>query len=194
MEPATGVATARPGVGAAMSVAAPEDVELALGDAARLADGRTGNDGASEAAFEADVTRVLELYREAGRAMRAGEPADVAGNVTMPQLRVLYFLGRHGASSVGEVAAGVGVAQPSATETLNKLVCHGLVERMPDQNDRRVVRNALTAAGRHTIDRPWEARRGVLAGALRDASPEERAAITEGLNTLCAVLRRGGSM
>src|SRR4051812_8124372 len=95
-------------------------------------------------ALEGDVDHIVGLYREAGRKMRAGDPADWASQLRMPQLRVLFYLGRYGPLSVGEVAAGVGVAQPSATETLDKLVRAGLVERTPDCNDRRVVRNTLT--------------------------------------------------
>src|SRR5207249_7541014 len=99
-----------------------------------------------------------------------------------------------GPLSVGEVAAGVGVAQPSATETLDKLVRSGLVERTPDCNDRRVVRNTLTPAGRDMIERPWEARRAVLASALRDAAPHERTAIERGLALLCETLERSAGL
>jgi DNA-binding MarR family transcriptional regulator len=134
------------------------------------------------------VDRIVAWYRQAGRALRAGDPADWAAGLTMPQLRVLYFLGRAGPASVREVAAGVGVSQPSATETLDRLVRAGLVERTADACDRRVVRNALTVVGREMIDRPWEARRAVLASALRRASPQDRAAIARGLELLCRAL------
>jgi len=142
--------------------------------------------------LDADVDRIVTLYREAGRALRAGDPSGWAAHLTMPQIRVLYFLGRQGQASVGEVAAEMGVTQPSATETLEKLVRAGLVERTPDAGDRRVVRNALTPAGRATIDLPWEARRTALASALRDASPSEREAIARGLELLCDALQRSG--
>ncbi|MBI3971781.1 MAG: winged helix-turn-helix transcriptional regulator [Chloroflexi bacterium] len=136
------------------------------------------------------VDRIVALYRSAGRALRAADPVDWAAGLTMPQLRVLFFLGRAGPASVGEVAAGVSVAQPSATETLDRLVRAGLVERTVDACDRRVARNALTAAGQDVIDRPWEMRRAVLASALRRASPRERLAIARGLELLNAALQR----
>jgi DNA-binding MarR family transcriptional regulator len=144
--------------------------------------------GAGIAGIDEDVVVIAELYRQAGRALRSADPANWAAGLTMPQLRVLFFLGRSGPASVGEVAAGLGIAQPSATETLERLVRHGLVARGDDPNDRRVVRNALTAAGREMIDRPWETRRAVLATALRRATPEERAAMRRGLEALCAAL------
>src|SRR5438105_9725933 len=100
--------------------------------------------------LETDVDRIVTLYREAGRALRAGDPSGWASHLTLPQVRVLYFLGRQKQASVGEVAAEMGVTQPSATETLEKLVRAGLVERTTDACDRRVVRNTLTPAGRET--------------------------------------------
>ena len=107
-------------------------------------------------------------FREAGRALRASDPANWAAGLTMPQLRVMFFLGRAGPASVGEVAAGVGVSQPSATETLDRLVRAGYVKRTGRRGATgRVVRNALSAAGRELIDRAWETRRAVLASALR---------------------------
>jgi DNA-binding MarR family transcriptional regulator len=142
--------------------------------------------------LEDDVDRIVALYRQAGRRLRAADPQDWAAGLSMPHIRVLFFLGKSGPSSVGDVAAGVGVSQPSATETLDKLVRHGLVERRPDTADRRVVRNALTAAGREMVDRPWETRRAVLANALRDASPGDRAEIARGLDLLCRALEDGG--
>ena len=144
--------------------------------------------GGSEASLEAHVTRIVALYREVGRALRAADPADWAAGLTIPQLRVLIFLERAGLASVGEVAAGVGVSQPSATETLDRLAKSGLVERMPDASDRRVVRNALTPAGQEMIDQPWETRRAVLANALRHASEADREAIERGLALACDVL------
>jgi DNA-binding MarR family transcriptional regulator len=145
-----------------------------------------------ERELEADVDQIVALYRETGREMRTGDPSGWAAHLTMPQVRVLFFLGRQGPSSVRDVAAGMGVTQPSATETLEKLVRAGLVERTADLCDRRVVRNTLTAAGREVIEQPWEARRAAVASALRCASPGERAAITRGLALLCEALQRAG--
>jgi DNA-binding MarR family transcriptional regulator len=106
----------------------------------------------------------------------------------MSQFRALVFLGRGGPTSVGDVATALGVSQPTATETLDRLVRAGLAQRWTDAEDRRVTRHALTEAGREIIDRPWEARRAVLTGALRRASPADREAIARGLELLCQAL------
>ncbi len=148
----------------------------------------TGSPGHESPGLEEQVRRIVELYRQAGRALRSADPPGLAEGVTMSQMRVLYFLGRAGPASVSEVAAGVDVSQPSATETLERLVRAGFVEQRPDSCDRRIVRNVLTPAGWEMLDRPWETRRAVLANALRSAAPEEREAIARGLELLCAAL------
>jgi DNA-binding MarR family transcriptional regulator len=138
--------------------------------------------------LETDIERIMALYRQAGRSLRAADPANWAAGLTMPQVRALFWLGRHGQMSVGQLAAGLGVSQPSATETLDRLVRAGLVERTHDPTDRRIVRSSLTPKGRELTDRPWETRRAVLATALRESSPDQRAEIARGLELLCKAL------
>ena len=139
---------------------------------------------------EQEIDRLVALYRRAGRSLRANDPSNWAEGLTMPRLRVLFYLGRSGPVPVGQIATGLEISQPSATETLEKLVSKGLVERTADPSDRRIVLVGLTEPGKEMIDRPWETRRAVLASALRDASPDERAAIERGLALLCDALEK----
>ena len=140
-----------------------------------------------------EIDRLVALYRRASRSLRANDPANWAEGLTMPKIRVLFLIGRSGPVSVGQVASGLGIAQPSATEIIEKLVGKGLVERTADPSDRRIVRVGLTERGKEMIDSPWETRRAVLASALRDASPDERMAIERGLALLCDALEKAES-
>lgn len=89
---------------------------------------------------------------------------------------------------VGSVAEAMRISQPSATETVDRLVRAGLVTRTTCQNDRRVVRTALTPQGRDIVDRPWEARRAVLADALARGTADQQDEIARGLSTLVQLL------
>ena len=109
--------------------------------------------------FDPDIVRaadvIVGLFRHAGRALRASDfdaPGEWAAALTMPQLRVLYLLGRHPSLPVGSVAEAMRISQPSATETIDRLVRAGYVSRTTCATDRRVVRTALTEAGRTLID------------------------------------------
>ncbi len=142
---------------------------------------------------ESEIDRLVALYRRASRSLRANDPANWAEGLTMPKIRVLFLIGRSGPVSVGQLATGLGISQPSATEMIEKPVSKGLVERTADPSDRRIVRVGLTERGKEMIDRPWETRRAVLASALRDASPDERTAIERGLALLCDALEKAES-
>jgi DNA-binding MarR family transcriptional regulator len=141
----------------------------------------------------ADLTAevVIDLFRRAGRALRASDldaPGEWAASLTMPQIRILYLLGRQGPLPVGSVAEAMRVSQPSATETIDRLVRAGYVSRTTCTADRRVVRIALTDGGRSFIDRPWDARRLLLTELLANASDADRQHVTTGLETLCRLL------
>lgn len=170
----------------------PARAKKALADAAATTPAQTqaepqgGRD--AEPLLSAHLERVVRSYRLAGRALRAGDPPEWGSGLTMTQLRVLYFVGRGRPVSVSEVAAEIGVTQPSATESLERLERLGLIERATDQTDRRVIRSRVTPSGRELIDRPWETRRAVLASALRHASPGDRESICRGLELLCDAL------
>lgn len=140
------------------------------------------------------IDEIVVHYRRVGRALRAADPADWASGLTMPQLRVLFLLGRSEPMPVGSVAEAMRISQPSATETVDRLVRAGLVTRTTCQNDRRVVRTALTPEGRDIVDRPWEARRAVLADALARGTADQQDEIARGLSTLVQLLEAEGEL
>ena len=59
--------------------------------------------------------------------------------LTMPQLRTLVLLS-HGPQRMGEIAAALGISLPATTNMIVRLEGKGLVERVHDRDDRRVVR------------------------------------------------------
>ena len=58
---------------------------------------------------------------------------------------VLSLLHRGAIETMGDVAAKLCVSKGAATQILDALVAEKLVQRTPDQHDRRVVRLQLTA-------------------------------------------------
>lgn len=67
------------------------------------------------------------------------------------KLVVLKYLALDGPPSMKDVAAVLQITMPSVTVLVEDLVRLGLVSRVPDAKDRRVIRLALTAKGRQTI-------------------------------------------
>ena len=98
------------------------------------------------------VARIAELS-ESLAAKSQPEPEDFAmeTNLTLPQIRVLYFLSR-GPKRITEVSQAHGVALPNASSMVERLVKKGLVQRVPDPNDRRVALARLTNKGRQAVE------------------------------------------
>jgi DNA-binding MarR family transcriptional regulator len=110
------------------------------------------------------------------------------GTTTPHQLEALHVL--HHAQERGdagltmnELARRQGCALSSASALADRLLREGLVERVPDAADRRVVRLVSTAKGNALCTQFGTVKRNVTLDALRRLSVEE-------LETLVALLRK----
>jgi long-chain acyl-CoA synthetase len=108
---------------------------------------------------------------------RQVETALAEVDLSLSQYRVLMLLEREleGASVIADELA---VTRPTVTAIIDGLVTRGLVDRTPDEADRRRIRVRATAAGLATLrkaDAAVEARMGGLLGKL--AAPEQKAAL-----------------
>ncbi|MEZ5893571.1 MAG: MarR family transcriptional regulator [Parvularculaceae bacterium] len=75
------------------------------------------------------------------------------GGLTLAQFGVLNHLLRlNEAQTIGEVASAMTVAQPTMSSTVRKLEEKGYIRLVPDTEDRRIRRVAVTAAGRKVRD------------------------------------------
>jgi len=90
------------------------------------------------------------------------------------QISVLGSLYRHGACTVGELAALERVQPPSMTRTVNCLADGGYVERRKSATDGRQVVVALSERGEQMINADRRSREAWLAQRLRDLTPDER--------------------
>ncbi|MHB1987194.1 MAG: MarR family winged helix-turn-helix transcriptional regulator [Acidimicrobiales bacterium] len=106
-------------------------------------------------------------------------------SVTIHQLSVLEHL-RGGAVSMRELARSLGISESAATAAADRLVRRGLLERLGDPTDRRIVRVALTATGVTVVDRVQQAvtrKTSRMLSALSDAQLLQLVDIFETLST-----------
>lgn len=125
---------------------------------------------------------------------RAGPPSD--GPAISPKLvRALLYLAQHGgrAMTVGELAEGVGVSLGWASRVADELVAAGLLERVRDDRDRRVVQLQLTARATVVSSRLWSDREEAIVAALSEVFPEERPVIARFLRRLTTELEMHAS-
>lgn len=81
--------------------------------------------------------------------------------------------GPHAGARVVDVSARMGSTGPSVTRLLGQLADRGLVEKTPDEHDRRAVRVRLTAAGAGLLARYADGFFSRLAGELADLDPDD---------------------
>ena len=72
------------------------------------------------------------------------------------RLGVLFRLHRCGPTPLGDLASDIGSTPRNITGLVDHLERDGLVERVPDPDDRRSVRASLTEAGRTRIESIWK--------------------------------------
>ena len=105
-------------------------------------------------------------------------------HLTMPQLKVVMLLGRHGSAPVSWLAGRLGVSPPNVTGILDRLEQQGWVHRTNDPRDRRVVRVALTSEGARLLRELHAAGDGQLRTLAGRLDPDDRAALHRGLTAL----------
>lgn len=99
--------------------------------------------------------------------------------LSLNAMAVLGSLYRHGALTVGELAALERVQPPSMTRTVTCLQDDGHVVRRPHETDGRQVVVELTDAGRQTVLADRRRRDAWLARRLSELTPRERAVLRE---------------
>ena len=97
------------------------------------------------------------------------------GNLNMQQLNVLNMLGDHQSATMGEIATASSLSLSSVTVIIDKLVKMKLVKRIRNEEDRRVVRGALTTEGLQIYQIQIKHMQEVIRKMLTMLSEEEQA-------------------
>ena len=118
---------------------------------------------------------------EMGEIARRGVATDV--QVSPGHIQVLIALAR-GPRSVGQLAEELGVSPPAATQLVDKLAEHGMVDRHNDLVDRRVVLVDYVAGMREVATRIIGDRRRPLHDAMSKMTNGEALAFVKGLRLL----------
>jgi DNA-binding MarR family transcriptional regulator len=91
------------------------------------------------------------LHSAAIHLLRRLRTEDAASGLTGPRLSALSVLVFRGPVTLSELAAAEQVRPPTITRLVQELERAGLVERLPDADDRRVTRVRATTRGRQLL-------------------------------------------
>lgn len=96
--------------------------------------------------------------------------------ISNTHLHVLFVLTTDGQMTMGQLADQLDASLPSVTGIVERMVAHGLVERLRDDDDRRLVVVRATDAGRAAVEEIDLVRRRQLSRVLEMLAPDEQQA------------------
>jgi len=105
------------------------------------------------------------------------------------QLLMLKRLASMGSMSASELARAVELNGGAMTRQLDQLESRGLLRRLPNEQDRRALRIALTPAGDALLRRTIPSNDRVLETAQRALNTEERSQLRDYLERVLQALR-----
>jgi DNA-binding MarR family transcriptional regulator len=144
---------------------------------------------AIDTAVDQDVESIVHALPEIARA--AAPPRHTVGRrLGVPQVRALLRLATVDALSMGELARGLGISFPAASQIGDQLVEVGLAVRERPDYDRRVVLLRLTDDARAMVHEVSARRRRQVEEVLTQLAPAERRGFARGMRLLAEVLVR----
>jgi DNA-binding MarR family transcriptional regulator len=138
-----------------------------------------------------EMARDLSSIR---RALRKPFEAEIAkGNLTVPQTGVMQVVVRSNGISLKDLSHTMSLAHSTVSGIVDRLEKRGMIERRPDETDKRISRIYPTEAVSGFVrDQIPALTRGPLEAALERASDAERAKISTALQRLRELLESVG--
>lgn len=91
---------------------------------------------------------LINLLFTVGKMLKEKFKQDGVNGITFSQVKTLHFIEGKKNLTMKELADELNITPPSVTSLIDPFVLHGLVKRVYDPSDRRIVRLALTAKGK----------------------------------------------
>jgi DNA-binding MarR family transcriptional regulator len=108
--------------------------------------------------------------------------------ISLGHLQILWILQEHGPLPVSRLAAWLGIGLPNATGLLDRMEQRGLVERLRDANDRRVVLVRQTDLGRATVAEVDGWRAGLVEQLLAPLPSDQLAALLDAIHVAATTI------
>jgi DNA-binding MarR family transcriptional regulator len=118
-----------------------------------------------------------------------GRPFPLSA-LTDSQAELVRTVRRNPEISVAEAAAELGLVANTVSTLVGQLTDRGLLQRTPDESDRRIARLSLTDPAREQVEAWRDRRTAFVSQALDDLSPDERDALHAALPVLGTLAER----
>lgn len=100
---------------------------------------------------------------------------------------VLGILSQHGPMPMSEIGRQMGISKPYTTVLVDRLIDKGLVERVLDADDRRLINIKITRNGRGTFGEFRKYAREIVIGNLSSLTPNDLSALYASMKTIRSI-------
>lgn len=122
--------------------------------------------------FSEEVLRIMPQVLRA--TFRKSKDVLTQGKISLPQFLLLDILDLKGAIKMNVIAKSLRITLPGATGLVNRSVKMGMVRRLTDERDRRIVLIVLTSRGKATISQVRLSRRRAIEDVFSVLTVKER--------------------
>ena len=138
-----------------------------------------------------DAAQIEAILPRIARRLFLLDHAHPASDLPVAQLKVCSIL-LHGPRPMNCISAELGISLSATTQIADRLERAGLVMRESEPDDRRIRLLALTEDGKEIMETRRAFRMSRAMQVLGRMTPEVRASVLEGLQTLMAACRETG--
>lgn len=137
----------------------------------------------SVALLEKELRYISHLIKQKGR--------EILSNytITPPQFVALQWLHESGDMTIGDLSTKMYLAFSTTTDLVDRMEKNDLVQRVRDENDRRVVRIHLLSEGERIIEEVIEKRQNYLRDIMEDFNQDEAAHLLTNLQKLHLLMK-----
>lgn len=125
--------------------------------------------------------KIFKLYRKLKKDVQFESQLF---NLTMVQLHSLIFFKNNPKSQLSDLAKTFAISLPTATSLTNKLVEMGLIKRVQDEKDRRVIHFVLAKRGIDLLKKADKNRKKTICLILDKLTSEEKSQFLKILNKI----------
>jgi len=134
---------------------------------------------------EETIDKVIHTRRHIDHFVREGSVESwISLNLTIPQMKCLCYISRHGKTNLSGLAAGIHVTPANVTGIIDRLVEQGLVDRIQDSGDRRVLWLSVTQKGESMLANLREGKAGRIRELLERLSYKELDIVSQAFDIL----------
>lgn len=135
------------------------------------------------------IERVIQSRRRVNHFIREGSVESwINLNLTIPQMKCLCYISRHGKTNLSGLAAGIHVTPANVTGIIDRLTEQGLVDRIQDSSDRRVLWLSVTEKGESMLANLREGKSGRMRELLERLSDKELDIVSDAFDILAGAV------